>query len=603
MRKALFLFACACVCANTVVAQQVDVDRRDLAPTATALIDASASQPSLFFLNNTPVSLRSVSENSSIELYIDSELLTQQLSASLSTKAGAQPRSITLPSLLSDANPETFLQKKRSFSLPLPKGGVVNVAFSRIKYYGETRYTLFAEGIEDATTQLVLSRSGNYFSGSLFTNGQVFRLVTHGEDTLLLKPENALREMPHHLVQAATARRLNLEVKRQSPFEFRPKSTSTPYLGTPRLRAMDLATNRNRPSILDIVIFYTAPARDQAGGEQAIQARAQSNVDTMNLVFQNSGVRAEARLVGVQYIDFVESAKFEDNLDRFADSLSVNGYRDQYGADLAQLFLSDVEEKDICGLGYRPSKRGFQEPINRLSTSGFQTTNISCGDYTSVHEFGHNLGMTHDKANSNNPTSDLIYPYAYGYFVDGVFRTMMSYSSECKQACPRIPYFSNPYLRFKGYPIGEFGQAHNALVADSTVTIVSQYRQSRQTQRLSNLTGLWFDPALSGSGFNFITKAGETLVAYYGFTQNGERLWLVSDKNLKPKTGINETIPLYETTQGTLNQPKSQIVQWGTLSIVFASCTQASAVLSGKDGTLRYQNLVQLSPSKDIACK
>ena len=48
--------------------------------------------------------------------------------------------------------------------------------------------------------------------------------------------------------------------------------------------------------------------------------------------------------------------------------------------------------------------------------------------------------------------------------------------------------------------------------------------------------GLWFDKAFAGSGFNFIASDGALSVNYFGFQDNGEPLWVVSDPFDTPTT-------------------------------------------------------------------
>lgn len=121
---------------------------------------------------------------------------------------------------------------------------------------------------------------------------------------------------------------------------------------------------------------------------------------------------------------------------------------------------------------------------------------------------------------------------------------------------------------------------------------------------LSNITGLWFDPALSGSGFNFLTLPnGNTAIIYYGNTQRaGERLWLIADPI---KIVPNQTIitDLYEQRGATFSTPKAGTrVRWGTLRINIASCNAGSASISGKDGSVSFNNLMLLVAPDGAEC-
>ena len=46
------------------------------------------------------------------------------------------------------------------------------------------------------------------------------------------------------------------------------------------------------------------------------------------------------------------------------------------------------------------------------------------------------------------------YPYGFGHYVNGSYRTVMSYVDPCTGGCTRRPYFSNPEVIFNGAPTG-----------------------------------------------------------------------------------------------------------------------------------------------------
>ncbi len=103
-----------------------------------------------------------------------------------------------------------------------------------------------------------------------------------------------------------------------------------------------------------------------------------------------------------------------------------------------------------------------------------------------------------------------------------------------------------------------------------------------------NYNGLWFDPALDGEGYNFVTTPNGTIVYFYGNDQNGNRLWLISDLISGPfgGSGIIE-VTMFESTGGTFGAPVPSargLSIWGTLTVEFSGCNNAETVLSGEDG-------------------
>ncbi len=111
----------------------------------------------------------------------------------------------------------------------------------------------------------------------------------------------------------------------------------------------------------------------------------------------------------------------------------------------------------------------------------------------------------------------------------------------------------------------------------------------------STITGTWYDPAVSGSGFTFQMSGYGLLVTYYGWDAAGNRLWLTSDigpSSLIP--GDPVTLNMSYTTGGTFSNPHNNVAPWGTLVLNFKSCRVATATLSGKDGTANL-NLLSLA--------
>jgi hypothetical protein len=103
------------------------------------------------------------------------------------------------------------------------------------------------------------------------------------------------------------------------------------------------------------------------------------------------------------------------------------------------------------------------------------------------------------------------------------------------------------------------------------------------------ITGAWYDPAYTGSGFNTLMTDAGLLLYYYGWDKDGNRLWLMSNPfgptQIVPGAPI--TITLVQTNGGKFLTPAipGTYTTWGTLTINFAAGgATAIATLSGKDG-------------------
>ena len=119
------------------------------------------------------------------------------------------------------------------------------------------------------------------------------------------------------------------------------------------------------------------------------------------------------------------------------------------------------------------------------------------------------------------------------------------------------------------------------------------------------LTGLWYDPKYTGSGFNITGSTAGLIVTYYGWDKLGNRLWLTSaigpDQIL---LGQSITLDLMQTVDGTFAAPAapSTNTHWGTMTLTFTSCTAATATLNGMDGTLA-ESLTLLIGFNGLSCQ
>jgi hypothetical protein len=100
-----------------------------------------------------------------------------------------------------------------------------------------------------------------------------------------------------------------------------------------------------------------------------------------------------------------------------------------------------------------------------------------------AHELGHNLGSSHDHANSSGTP---LFPYAYGYqSPNQTFRDIMAY--DCPGGCPRINQWANPDVWHVGEPTGVDFETNPANAADVARTfnevkgVVANFRPNCST--------------------------------------------------------------------------------------------------------------------------
>lgn len=273
---------------------------------------------------------------------------------------------------------------------------------------------------------------------------------------------------------------------------------------------------------IDIMVVYTALARDDAGGNAAMENEIAFAVGEVNLAYSNSQVPHRLNLVYTGAVSYDEatlggaSTTLLDQLEDTSDGVldPVHGLRDTHKADLVSLVTADGD----CGWGNTvevanadtTDHRAFSV-LNRLCL----TANISL-----AHETGHNLGALHDRANAANP-STLTPPYNHGHIqpvpsgAADPWRTVLSYNDPCATdagvaVCQRVTQYSNPDVDFDGDPTGvaltETDPEHNVMVFADNDQDVAKYRCGDTGDAAANVwgkdrwedTGLEPDPATAG---------------------------------------------------------------------------------------------------------
>jgi len=225
---------------------------------------------------------------------------------------------------------------------------------------------------------------------------------------------------------------------------------------------------------IDLLSVYTPNARSNAGGTTAIETLIQAAVDNANISFVNSNMNARYRLVHMAEIDQPAQATTGDALSVVRNDANVAALRDQYGADMVSFI---VDTPNSCGTGYVQRTPGAS-----FESNAFQATDIDCavGNLTFAHEHGHNMGMEHNPENSSvgsNPDS-ASYLWSFAHYVNGSYRTLMSYSAPCSNGCSRVTQFSNPTVNYAGEPTGIAGERDNARTGDLTAPIIENFRNA-----------------------------------------------------------------------------------------------------------------------------
>jgi hypothetical protein len=201
-------------------------------------------------------------------------------------------------------------------------------------------------------------------------------------------------------------------------------------------------------------------------------------MQSAQLGMDNSLVDVTMRLVYSALVNYTESGSSDTDLNRltangdgFMDE--VHTWRNTYGADLVHLF---TRVEDTGGLGWL-----LNTPSGNAA-SGFCLGRVQqvASTFTTVHEWGHNMGCGHCADQLTQPGPGL-FSYSSGWHWVGNdsqrYCSIMSYTDDFNgPVYTQVAYFSNPSVSYKGVPTGHVTQADNARTIRDVKTVVSNYR-------------------------------------------------------------------------------------------------------------------------------
>lgn len=231
---------------------------------------------------------------------------------------------------------------------------------------------------------------------------------------------------------------------------------------------------------LRVLVLYT---RQAASDSNDIRADVSLLMTRFNQTLAlNRAFKAKAELAGVLAVNYGEAGDMGTDLDRLSGQEpgffdNIQQIRAKYKADIVHLLIRG--SGDNCGIGFllNPPRPGG----GRL---GFSLSDRECaiGNFSFIHELGHNLGLEHDHDVVDDEDPDA---FNFGYvYLPGKFRTVMAYNDACSavgKACKRLPVYSSPYLSYKGVPlgrpIGSSDAAYNAEMLCRNFQAASQFAE------------------------------------------------------------------------------------------------------------------------------
>jgi peptidyl-Asp metalloendopeptidase len=296
---------------------------------------------------------------------------------------------------------------------------------------------------------------------------------------------------------------------------------------------------------IDLLVGYTPGMVSRFSTAAGVASRLNTLVATMNDALVQSQVNLTIRLVNATQVNYSETASNDTALTAISpgstDPLkaTLDTLRNQNNADLVALIRPyQRATHGGCGLawvlGYggtgvtaSDAAYGFSAISDGSDTGG---TGYYCDDLSFSHEVGHNLGLTHDRANRGNIVGATTYANGYINSAAG-FGTIMSYASN------RVARYSNPNIVCSGAPCGiaRTDTANSADAAGAILTTMDAIAAFRAAIVQSGGSAardfggdgksdiLWYDPS-SGGVAAWAMNSGNA-IAKFSVAQHSANSW------------------------------------------------------------------------------
>jgi metallopeptidase family M12-like protein len=322
--------------------------------------------------------------------------------------------------------------RAKVLSLRLPTGKWITLGRERVTVSarGTTWHAVVAESGERAI--LMWWRNGR-FSGLLSYEGRIYKL-SKSSGTLMATPENPRRDTPSfpYLTKSADAGSSRSRQDQNPAPEVKPFS-----------EAERVALEAKQVTI-DLMMLYTRKAA--VAYVQELPRLVAEAIEDVNASFRNSGLQnISLRLVRTQEVEYDErEGDHFGHLYTMVDGVgafgSVRQLRNEVKADIVGLIVDD------------PSGCGLTTRVGAEADEAYFVVHHSCAMlmFSIAHEIGHILGVRHDRQTDSMNTP---FVYGHGYLRVAKWRDIMSYQESCG-GCPRIPYWSNPRVKYIGEPVG-----------------------------------------------------------------------------------------------------------------------------------------------------
>jgi hypothetical protein len=341
--------------------------------------------------------------------------------------------------------------------MPLSDGTDIALVRKRPTVVTDRGITWSGETEDTGERAVLMLWKDGHLSGYFGYKGRVFTVNHVGGDLHTMAEIDPRKLPPDHAPAAKEGAAAPPADKPAAIPAPPPEPAVTPFPDAER-QALEAKT-----IVIDVMLLYTKHAGEhyiRDPGDLLALAIEQAN-DT----FRNSGVgNISLRLVHYQEVDYDETGADQfDHLYRMVDGVGpfkdLKRLRNDKRADIVGLILDS------------PTGCGQSTRVGADADEAFFVVHHACAaiTYSIAHEVGHILGARHDRITDPN---DKPYPFAHGYINGTKWRDMMSYQEGCS-GCPRIPYWSNPRVTYKGEPTGTAASDNARVILEQAERVAS----------------------------------------------------------------------------------------------------------------------------------
>jgi len=344
--------------------------------------------------------------------------------------------------------------------LPMAGGGHITLVRTRAPDFTPGGVTWVGETEETKERAVLMLWKDGHLSGYFGFKGRVYTVNHVGGDIHTMAEIDPKKLPPDHAP----------DPKNRNAAVAPPPAPATPPLRPPEPEVAPFADAdrqalETKPIVIDVMLLITKKVVDSYIRNPVDLSTLA--IEQANNTFRNSGLgNITLRLAHSQVIDYNEADVDQfDSLYAMVDGVGVfkdlKKLRNEKRADIVGMVLDSPKG---CGLSTR---------VGAEADEAFFVVHHACAaiTYSIAHEIGHIIGTRHDRYMDTN---DKPIPYAHGFINGTKWRDMMSYQEGCN-GCPRIPFWSNPRVRYEGEPTGT-AASDNARVILEQAERVAKFR-------------------------------------------------------------------------------------------------------------------------------